>query len=639
MGEQFTALGVYIFAGGFTLGIKRAGFNVLAHFEDGEFGVASTKLNFPELPVYTDYTTWPATQAAGKVDLLYSNPPCAPWSQAGVSPIQHKRFEDKWYERDPRTECVHRVFNLLWDVRPKVWVWESVARAWASGRDMVNDMATQAIEQGYAISILLLNGNACGLPQHRKRMFFVAHNVAIDWQPPNEPGPRTVEEAWRATGLFDSYTPSADELVKCKFAREIIDGTHPGGELRSTWERLHGYSSKQTGTAASAPKHAPGRPAFVYKRLRLDRPANTATGGARHFHPIEPRLVSITEAKVLCGYPLDYQFTHKPNTELAFAQMAKAVLPPVAYWLGKQIHAGLKASQVVTPSYTCYDWLSARQSVISITEGEAYVKATILKSALPKATPTIPAATPALLQDTIPLEEVDQNQSGRYIKRLLTTTQLTDQEIVAQVHANFTGRKTTVSDVRWNKDKLRRSGNLPPVTTGQLPAKRQRAKKIVTSVVTSVVEVPPLVMPPPVIKPISADNEVEDTRAFALAMALPTAPVIQLPDPTRRKYGVAHLLEELSELVKADACDNLVELTDALLDIVWVAKHFSVAAGITSVVWAAGWQEVKRANMEKQPSNGSSAHKYGVIKPPGWRKPDIESVLRAYGWQGDKISK
>ena len=46
------ALGTYIFAGGFTLGVKKH-FDVLAHFEDKPGLYKKTvKANFPDLPIY-----------------------------------------------------------------------------------------------------------------------------------------------------------------------------------------------------------------------------------------------------------------------------------------------------------------------------------------------------------------------------------------------------------------------------------------------------------------------------------------------------------------------------------------------------------------------------------------------------------
>lgn len=330
-----TALGCYIFAGGFSLGLQQAGFKILAHFEDGTFGVASTKLNFPDLPIFTDQADWPILEFRHKVDLVYGNPPCAPWSVAGMSPKINRGYEQRWYEQDERTACVYKHFALLDQLRPRAWVWESVARAWVAGRMMVDDLARRAMEIGYSVSVLLVDGYDCGLPQRRQRMFFVAHDMPISWRRPNESGPRTVREAWVPIGLLDNYQPALAELPPVsKYMQahpELLASALPGQPLWRAWEKLNPNA-----------EHRRGRPGFVHKRLALDKVANTMTGGATQYHPIEPRYLSVSEAKALCGYPPEYQFSFMPRTEQAHEQMAKAVLPPVARWLGSQILTALR---------------------------------------------------------------------------------------------------------------------------------------------------------------------------------------------------------------------------------------------------------------------------------------------------------
>lgn len=73
-----TALGAYIFAGGFTVGVKRH-FDVLAHLEgDGGYGASSVRLNYPKLPIFYGPDRWPLDELAARptIDLIYGNPPC-----------------------------------------------------------------------------------------------------------------------------------------------------------------------------------------------------------------------------------------------------------------------------------------------------------------------------------------------------------------------------------------------------------------------------------------------------------------------------------------------------------------------------------------------------------------------------------
>jgi DNA (cytosine-5)-methyltransferase 1 len=352
------ALGVYIFAGGFSWGLQEAGFKILAHLEDGNFGVATTRLNFPDLPIYTEPRAWPVAEFKGQVDVVYGNPPCASWSIAGISP--KRRDVDQWYKRDPRTSCVMKHFDLLGQLRPRAWVWESVARAWTAGRELVDQLTDQANDLGYAVSVVLLDGYDCGLPQRRQRMFFVAHDFKVHWQRPAEPGPRTVREAWALAKL--PLCPLEVELPPPKKnGLLVINSTLPGEGLATAFNRLHEVYDESI--------RMKNRPGFIYKRLHFDRLANTMTGGAEHWHPSEPRQLSVSEAKALCGYPLEYQFQFPPRSISAHAQMAKAVLPPVARWLGKTLHQGLQQNQPAPAENRCYHWLKKRKG-----EGDGKVR-------------------------------------------------------------------------------------------------------------------------------------------------------------------------------------------------------------------------------------------------------------------------
>ena len=128
------------------------------------------------------------------------------------------------------------------------------------------------------------------------------------------------------------------------------------------------------------------------------------------------------------------------------------------------------------------------------------------------------------------------------------------------------------------------------------------------------------------------DHESQGTRWFAIKMGLPVAGSPKLPALDRWHDFLTHMHEELGELVKAYKETDLPQLADALVDIVYIVKHFGTAAGLP---WAPLWDEVQRTNMLKEPGQ-SNGHKHGVVKPAGWQPPEIERILREYGWRGKK---
>ena len=81
--------------------------------------------------------------------------------------------------------------------------------------------------------------------------------------------------------------------------------------------------------------------------------------------------------------------------------------------------------------------------------------------------------------------------------------------------------------------------------------------------------------------------------------------------------------EELTEFIDATATNNLVNATDALLDLIYVALGTAV---LMRVPWQACWRHVQMANMRKIRATSAADSKRGwaqdVVKPLGWVSPE-----------------
>lgn len=89
---------------------------------------------------------------------------------------------------------------------------------------------------------------------------------------------------------------------------------------------------------------------------------------------------------------------------------------------------------------------------------------------------------------------------------------------------------------------------------------------------------------------------------------------------------LAHLYEEVGELGKALKNNDIVEVADALADIIYVAMGSFVVNGIpfNEVMW-----EVHNSNMTKIPGETARA-RYDAIKPSNWKAPNISAILTKY---------
>ena len=75
----------------------------------------------------------------------------------------------------------------------------------------------------------------------------------------------------------------------------------------------------------------------------MDELSPTITGGPQFFHPTHHRPLTVKEQQVMCGYPHDYEFVGGVNDK--YAQIAKAVLPPAARWIGGVAASAIRSNR------------------------------------------------------------------------------------------------------------------------------------------------------------------------------------------------------------------------------------------------------------------------------------------------------
>jgi len=125
-----------------------------------------------------------------------------------------------------------------------------------------------------------------------------------------------------------------------------------------------------------------------------------------------------------------------------------------------------------------------------------------------------------------------------------------------------------------------------------------------------------------------------DLKKFHNKFSVPMNESPGFVDKDLIKFRVNFIKEELEELEKALEERDLVEVADALIDIVYVTIGFATILGIP---FQGVWDEVQKTNMAKV--SGKEAREKGietikpprhdldVLKPVGWKAPDIKQFL------------
>lgn len=135
----------------------------------------------------------------------------------------------------------------------------------------------------------------------------------------------------------------------------------------------------------------------------------------------------------------------------------------------------------------------------------------------------------------------------------------------------------------------------------------------------------------------------KDVLQFHRQMGLPVGDFYnpQILDADLMQQRLDFMEEELHEIIDAfNLLESAKELKldteylrfmilpkifDGLLDLVYVACGTGVMMGLP---WEEGWDLVQFANMAKRREEGKDGeHHRGIIKPPGWREPDLTGLL------------
>lgn len=117
-----------------------------------------------------------------------------------------------------------------------------------------------------------------------------------------------------------------------------------------------------------------------------------------------------------------------------------------------------------------------------------------------------------------------------------------------------------------------------------------------------------------------------DVRAFHRAFEQRVGEKPEFPDKNERKLRMKLLAEEYTEYVVAEHKDDLVEVADAIADMIYILCGTAVSYGIPL---DDVFEEVHASNMAKLVDGKVIRRPDGKVqKPEGWEPPNIERILK-----------
>lgn len=95
----------------------------------------------------------------------------------------------------------------------------------------------------------------------------------------------------------------------------------------------------------------------------------------------------------------------------------------------------------------------------------------------------------------------------------------------------------------------------------------------------------------------------------------------------RLLFGLAAMYEELHELTLANNSNNVGEVLDAIIDLIYFAIGRAYEIGITEDQFKKCWDIVQQKNMLKKKGKKNRGTDIDACKPEGWEAADLNKIL------------
>jgi DNA (cytosine-5)-methyltransferase 1 len=347
------AIDLFCGAGGMSLGLRRAGFDVSLSADFWRPAVETFRANNPfERIIEADLGKLEPENLAsygimpGMVDLVAGGPPCQGFSIQRIGS-----------DSDPRNSLVLSFAEYVKWISPKMFLMENVPGLIGKrGSELVRNFESRMKESGYGLVHGVVDAANFGVPQRRRRVVFVGWKISEGLGEFILPNPKLMPHEFRTVkeAIGDLAEPPSDysplpgdplhrRMRISPLNQERLRFIPPGG----------GFEDLPVDLRVSCHKNGADRIGHrnVYGRLHPDKPASTITARFDSFtrgqfaHPFENRNISLREGARLQTFPDTYTF--KGTQEEITAQIGNAVPPVLAEALG----------------HACMDYLTRRRIV------------------------------------------------------------------------------------------------------------------------------------------------------------------------------------------------------------------------------------------------------------------------------------
>lgn len=369
MRSGLTAIDLFCGAGGLSEGFRQAGFHVLAgqDYDDvagRTFAATHKEATFVGGPIQQVTPTELLNVAGiskGELDVIVGGPPCQ-----GYSVYNHLRGA-----QDPRAGLFREYLRIVEGIMPRWLVMENVTGITSiAGGAIVRQIFQEIQALGYRVEMRVLKAEEYGVPQERRRVFFIATRTdapILFPEPSHGPGIQPFVTVWDAISDLPVLR-NGDTIVPRDYTSRPENGYQAilRGDCRTLFNHEPGRLARIN---EERMKHIPPGgswrdiplellPSGMKKAKRSDhtkrygRPRKTDLSctvltkcdvhwGA-YIHPVQDRAFTVREAARLQSFPDFFDFQGSRTEQ--YVQVGNAV-PPL---LGRRVAESLILSDTMT---------------------------------------------------------------------------------------------------------------------------------------------------------------------------------------------------------------------------------------------------------------------------------------------------
>jgi DNA (cytosine-5)-methyltransferase 1 len=347
---QFTAIDLFSGCGGLSYGFSQSGISTMIAVDNWKDSLLTLETNHPDTKAL-DFDLGsshlkPLLNQLTDADVVFGGPPCQGFSISG-----------KRNPNDPRNKLYKGFYEVVANLRPKVFVMENVPNlaSMDKGR-LISEIELDFSKLGYQLTRRILLASDFGVPQNRRRLILIGtlSNFPFQMPIPTFISPESKITCLQALSDLpeDSVADGSEYLNEAKSNYQVMMRMNSHGIFN---HEITNHSEQTKFIINLVPdggnyKNLP--PEFqdtrkvniAWTRYASNKPSLTIdTGHRHHFHYKYNRIPTVRESARLQSFPDSFVFKGSKTSQ--YKQVGNAVPPLLAKAIGISVVGHLLENQ------------------------------------------------------------------------------------------------------------------------------------------------------------------------------------------------------------------------------------------------------------------------------------------------------